>query len=188
MKWNGRIAWIDLETTGLDPKRDHVLEVGVVVTEGLHTEIAGGQWIVTHGEHVLGSMASDVYRMHWHSGLVGDIRSRHYSVTSDPWVVPPVEAFDPLIDVLLTFAAPPGEMTGLPILGGSNVKFDRGFLPDSVTDLLHYRDIDASIASRLWELAGGDVGDLPGGRTHRVMDDLTEAIERVRFITERIKV
>ena len=39
---NGRMVWIDLEMTGLDPQTDEVVEIAVVVTEADLTEIDEG--------------------------------------------------------------------------------------------------------------------------------------------------
>ncbi|MEC7102124.1 MAG: exonuclease domain-containing protein, partial [Actinomycetota bacterium] len=43
---NGRMVWIDLEMTGLDPQTDEVVEIAVVVTEADLTEIDEGLSIV----------------------------------------------------------------------------------------------------------------------------------------------
>ena len=44
----GNLVWIDLEMTGLDPDRCHILEIATLVTDGQLNLIAEGPDLVIH--------------------------------------------------------------------------------------------------------------------------------------------
>lgn len=51
------IVWIDLEMSGLDPEKEHILEVGIVVTDSdLKMKIIGPNLIITCRDEVLERM------------------------------------------------------------------------------------------------------------------------------------
>ena len=51
------IVWIDLEMTGLDLSKEHILEVAVVVTDSdLRHKVAGPNLVLACPEEVLGRM------------------------------------------------------------------------------------------------------------------------------------
>ena len=68
---NGRMVWIDLEMTGLDPQTDEVVEIAVIVTEADLTEIDDGLSIVIKpNDAPLAAMDDVVVAMHTASGLI----------------------------------------------------------------------------------------------------------------------
>jgi len=48
-----RLIWLDMEMTGLDPEKERIIEVAVVVTEPDLTVVAEGPVIVVHQSNEL---------------------------------------------------------------------------------------------------------------------------------------
>ena len=62
---DNRIVWIDLEMTGLDPKRHVIVEAAVHITDNDLTIIGDGLDLVIHAtEEELGEMDEVVTKMH----------------------------------------------------------------------------------------------------------------------------
>lgn len=181
------IAWLDIETTGLDPDRDFLLEVGVVVTDDNLDVIAQRAVVVGYPDSSLqpdGIVGSRLdlndgftMRMHTDSGLLTAVRlSQH-----DRWSAEMI-----LVDFMKAVSFPDKL-----VMGGSSITFDRRFLARSMPELLamfHYRSIDVST---IRELARRWCPDLtahePVGRgTHRSIPDIEDSIELARYYREHI--
>lgn len=48
-----RLVWLDMEMTGLDPDKERIIEVAVVVTEADLTLVAEGPVLVVHQSNAL---------------------------------------------------------------------------------------------------------------------------------------
>jgi oligoribonuclease len=67
------LVWIDVETTGLDPDYDQLLEVAMVITDSELEPIAGFDSVV-HWTEFLG-VNETVFKMHTDNGLFEDCRA-----------------------------------------------------------------------------------------------------------------
>lgn len=76
---------VDLETTGLDPRRDHILSIGFVPVEGGEIVLAGAREVLVRAGRDVGQSA--VFH-----GLTDDVVAAG---------VPPTEALDLLLDALV---------------------------------------------------------------------------------------
>ncbi|HEX9793491.1 MAG TPA: oligoribonuclease, partial [Planctomycetota bacterium] len=73
---DGRLIWMDLEMSGLDPERDRVLEIAVLVTDAELELVAEGPDLVLHQpEAVLAGMDEWNRTHHGDSGLVERVRA-----------------------------------------------------------------------------------------------------------------
>lgn len=161
------IVWCDVETTGLDPDWDQLLEVAFVVTDEF-LEPRGIYHQVVHCPELL-SMIPTVYDMHQKSGLLDEVRS------------PGALSLSEISEKVLHFFKLNG-VTALSPLAGSTIHFDRGFLStnlSTVHDAIHYRNVDVSsfreVVKRwrpdsLWQK--GDV--------HRALPDVLDSINQLR--------
>lgn len=136
-----KYLWLDLETTGLDPREHDILEFAVIVTGAdLRTqEEAGGVLAFDLQEASLGigkiSIDQFVRDMHTNNGL--------WSACKDAIVTP--AAMQEFLIGLIEGCAP--WVDGKPILAGSTPHFDRAFLREHCPDVdraLHYRHFDVS--------------------------------------------
>ena len=168
------LVWIDLETTGLDPISDTILEVGAIVTsEDLETVVMGPDIIVGQTDDVVERMVPEVRDMHQKSGLLDCV---HASNATLDYACAAVTRF--ALDHLQDPSRTP--------VCGNNIAFDRGFLarhiPD-LNDLFHYRSIDVSTVKELARRWRPDLhAAAPQKRkAHRSVDDLIESIEELRW-------
>ncbi|MEM1029554.1 MAG: oligoribonuclease [Myxococcota bacterium] len=165
------LVWIDLEMTGLDPRRCVIVEIATLVTDATLEVVAEGPNLVIHAdEAALSGMDDYVRAMHTRSGLLERIGS---SATS-------VEAAEAETVAFLTEHVAP---RSAPLCGNSIWK-DRHFIEHHMPNLdayLHYRCIDVST---LKELGRRWYPHLPGppakGETHRALDDIRESIIELR--------
>src|SRR3546814_11866001 len=70
-----RLVWLDMEMTGLDPTRERIIEVAVVVTEPDLTVVAEGPVLVVHQpDSLLDAMDNWNKSTHGKSGLIDKVR------------------------------------------------------------------------------------------------------------------
>lgn len=184
------LVFIDLETTGLDPDKDCILELAAVACDDdlkeisrLHTFVRP----VTPLEH----MPPKVRQMHLDSGLLNELCSAwaddgtRFEVKDN---LPRRFEVEKIVLAWLDGIVPPDLGTKKPPLGGSSVHFDRAFLKAHMPELekrLAYRNVDASSfyeGALRWAPALTREGMEPEApkTKHRAMDDILFSIERLR--------
>lgn len=160
-----RILWLDLETTGLDPKNCVILEAAAVVTDLGLNRLGGASFPVKQSANLLTleSMGEWCFTQHGKSGLINDCLHAEYSLHM-------VES------ALLTL--PLGHK---PYLAGNSIHFDRSFLAEHMPRLLsalHHRQIDVSTLNVLAESWGRSELKLPKAEAHRAKQDIEESIKQ----------
>ena len=69
-----KLVWLDLETTGLDPEKGVILEIGVIVTDLALNELGRKSWVLPHVRKDTLTMMDDyVLKMHLKSGLLKEV-------------------------------------------------------------------------------------------------------------------
>lgn len=173
-----RLVWIDLEMTGLDPERERIIEIAVVVTDGDLGVVAEGPNLVIHQpDSILRAMDDWNQRHHGASGLIDRVRAATVSEAQ-------AEA------QVLAFVAEHCESGKCP-LAGNSVHRDRRFLRRYMRQLdeyLHYRIIDVSTVKELvrrWYPQA--FASAPEKRdSHRALDDIHESIAELRYYRESV--
>lgn len=173
------LVWIDMEMTGLDPERERIIEVAVILTDGNLVELASGPELVLHqSDEVLAAMDDWNKKHHGESGLVERVKQ---STISDA----DAEA------QILAFLDQHVSAKERPILAGSSIHQDRRFIHRYMGKLdrrLHYRMVDVSSVKELarrWFPAA--LTTLPPKReSHRALDDIRESVEELRFYRRTI--
>ena len=75
------LAWIDLEMTGLDPEKHHIIEIACLVTDSNLNIVAEGPEIaIFQDEDILSLMNEWNVKQHTSSGLVEKIKSSDISI------------------------------------------------------------------------------------------------------------
>lgn len=175
---NPHLVAIDVETTGLDPTLDQLIEIGAVALDEQLVEVETFHTLVypPHGwAKPLMAMPKEVKEMHAASGLLDDLKEAYESPAKR---VPPVDAEAALVEFI-------GRHYGdvRPYLLGRNPAFDRAWLEHwtpKASQLLHYRSIDVTGFAWLGDL-NPDLGAPKAGRAHRALADAKEAVEVVRW-------
>lgn len=167
----GNLVWMDLEMSGLDVRRDVILEIATVVTDAeLNVVAEGPSLAIHHDDAVLEGMDEWNTSHHGESGLVERVRASPVSTTE-------AEA------VTLAFVARHCEPKQSPLCGNS-IWQDRRFLARHMPVLeahFHYRIVDVSTIKELakrWQPALVD--GFEKKNAHRALDDVHESIEELR--------
>jgi len=171
-----RFVWLDLEMTGLDDKRCHIIELAMIITDGDLNELAQVEQCIWQPESALETMSPFVRKMHTDNGLLAKVRA---STTSQ------AEAEQAVIDVLLKHVP---YKKG--ILAGNSIWQDRRFLlahMPNFESLLHYRQIDVSTIKVLSKQWYGPAGDAPGKpSSHTALDDIRASLAELRWYKQNI--
>ena len=70
------LVWIDCEMSGLDPERERLLEIAVIVTgPDLTPRIEGPVWVIHQSDELLGKMDAWNKGTHGRSGLIDKVRA-----------------------------------------------------------------------------------------------------------------
>ena len=169
------LVWLDMEMTGLDPERDRIIEVAIVVTDAQLNVVAEAPVLVLHqADSVLEAMDDWNKSTHARSGLIAKVKA---STT--------VEA--EAEQVYLDFLAEHLPSKTSPICGNSICQ-DRRFMARNMPRLeayFHYRNLDVSTLKELvkrWkpELAKG----LTKHGKHEALADIYESIEELKYYRE----
>src|SRR5690606_34895120 len=71
-----RLVWVDMEMTGLDPEKERIIEIAVVVTEPDLTLVAEGPVLVIHqSDELLDAMDNWNKATHAKSGLIDKVKA-----------------------------------------------------------------------------------------------------------------
>ncbi len=167
-----RLVWIDLEMTGLDPQKDHILEIATCVTDNMLQLIEEGPSLVIHAdEGVLRGMSTQVKDIFSKSDLLERVKRSDVSIQ---------EAESQTLDFIKRHCP-----AGTSPLCGNSVYVDRGFLArhmPKVDKFLHYRIIDVSTIKELvmrWYPKDPDA-EFTKGKVHRAMADIRESIAELK--------
>jgi oligoribonuclease len=168
---------MDLEMTGLEPRRDVIVEIATLITDDHLNIIAEGPDLVLHASpEQLAGMVPFVKEMHTKSGLLPEIIASTITVE---------EAQAQTLDFLKRHIPDPGSVP----LCGNSIGTDRRFLQEYMPELeayFHYRNVDVSTIKELarrWNPAVLDA--MPEKETtHRALEDIRESIaELVHYRT-----
>ncbi len=168
-----RLVWIDCEMTGLDPNRDVLVEIAVVVTEADLTPLDGGiDLVICATQEQLAGMDPFVVNMHTVSGLLPLIPDGINVEEAERRVLEYVQQHVP-------------EARKAP-LAGSSVYVDRMFLAKYMPLLdahLHYRLVDVStvkeLTRRWYPRVYFNSPKKVGG--HRALGDILDSIRELRY-------
>ncbi|MDO3682696.1 oligoribonuclease [Micromonospora sp. C28ISP2-4] len=168
------LVWIDCEMTGLDLRRDALIEVAALVTDPDLNVLGDGVDVVIHADdEALDGMPEIVRTMHAKSGLTEEVRRSTVTLA---------EAEDMVLDYVTSYVKDPRTAP----LCGNSIATDRGFLARDMTRLdahLHYRMIDVSSIKELCRRWYPRVyfGQPQKGLAHRALADIRESIRELEY-------
>ncbi|KAJ3311698.1 Oligoribonuclease, mitochondrial [Boothiomyces sp. JEL0838] len=171
------LVWIDLEMTGLDLKKDRIIELACIITDGeLSQIIKGPEIIINQPESLMNSMNEWCTEHHGKSGLTRAVLESKITTK---------EAEDELLDFIKTHI--PDWQKG--VLAGNSIHVDRQFLCQEmprVIEHLHYRIIDVSTVKELSKRWYPNLPPLKKGLAHRALEDIMESIKELEYYRKNV--
>ena len=169
-KSDQNLVWLDCEMSGLDPEKERLLELAVVVTNAdLSVRIEGPVWVIHQMDAVLDGMDAWNKGTHGKSGLVDKVRASTVSEAQ-------AEA------ECLAFLAKYVPKNGSPMCGNT-ISQDRRFLVKYMPKLeafFHYRCLDVSTLKELakrWKPAV--YSSFKKQQKHTALADVHESIDEL---------
>lgn len=170
---HSNIVWMDLEMTGLDPDRERIIEVAVLVTDSELNVIEEGPSLVIHQpDALLEGMDAWNKEHHGRSGLIDRVKASTLSEAEAE-------------EQVLAFIKKHTEEKASP-LAGNSIHHDRLFLRrymPRIHNYLHYRIIDVSsvkeLVKRWYPLTHRT--QPPKKEDHRAMDDIRESLRELQY-------
>ena len=169
------LVWLDMEMTGLDPERERIIELAIVVTDTDLVPVAESPvWVIHQSDAQLDAMDEWNKNTHGRSGLIDKVK-----VSLDDEAMVEAAALEFLQNHVPKGASP---MCGNSI--GQDRRFMVRYMPQ-LEDWFHYRNLDVSTLKELckrWkpEVAKGFVKKAE----HTALADIRESIEELKYYRE----
>jgi len=174
-----RLIWIDCEMTGLDLRRDALIEIAVLATDEELNLLDDGLDVIIHADNaVLNSMVPFVHAMHASSGLTELVRASTVTLA---------DAEQAVLDYVVSHVPEPKTAP----LCGNSIATDRGFLARDMPRLnehLHYRMIDVSSIKELarrW-YPRSYYAQPEKGLAHRALSDIRESVRELAYYRQTV--
>ncbi|MDR1275326.1 MAG: oligoribonuclease [Candidatus Accumulibacter sp.] len=169
------LVWLDMEMTGLDPERERIIELAMIITDGdLNIVAESPVWVVHQTDALLDAMDAWNKGTHGRSGLIDKVKASTLDEAA-------VEA--KALSFVKSYAPP-----GVSPMCGNSIGQDRRFMTRYMPTLeswFHYRNLDVSTLKELckrWkpEVAKG----FTKTANHTALADVRESIEELKYYRE----
>lgn len=172
---NERIIWIDVETSGIDPKDCKLLQVACIVTDGHLNELGESfERKVYYSEDEVQSIRNSanefVQNMHDVNGIWDSL-----SVEGER-----LEKVDEDLKNFLSMHVD----SNVARLGGNSITLDRNFLKEFLPktfDHIHYRSYDLSSIAGWFELYDPNFAPFVKNSSHEALSDIRASIAEGRY-------
>jgi oligoribonuclease len=171
------LVWVDCEMTGLDPERDRLIEIAVIVTgPDLAPRVEGPVLVIHQSDAQLDLMDAWNRGTHGKSGLTDKVRAS---------TVTEAQAEQQILDFMAKYV---GKQQS-PMCGNS-IGQDRRFLVKYMPKLeayFHYRNLDVSTLKELAKRWNPEVhNSFKKQQLHTALADVHESIDELAHYRERL--
>ena len=176
-KSDQNLVWIDCEMSGLDPEKERLLEIAVVITgPHLQPRVEGPVLVIHQSDELLGKMDAWNKGTHGKSGLIDKVRASSLSEE---------QAERLLLDFISRYVPKNASP-----LCGNTISQDRRFLVKYMPRLeawLHYRNLDVSTLKELAKRWKPQVyNGFKKAQSHTALADVHESIEELVHYREHL--
>ena len=176
-KSDQNLVWIDCEMSGLDPEKERLLEIAVVITgPHLQPRIEGPVLVIHQSAELLGKMDAWNKGTHGKSGLIDKVKASRLNEEQAE-------------RVLLDFISRYVPKSASPLCGNT-ISQDRRFLVKYMPKLeawLHYRNLDVSTLKELAKRWKPEVyNGFKKAQSHTALADVHESIEELVHYREHL--
>jgi oligoribonuclease len=176
-KSDQNLVWIDCEMSGLDPEKERLLEIAVVITgPHLQPRIEGPVLVIHQSAELLGKMDAWNKGTHGKSGLIDKVKASSLSEEQAE-------------RILLDFISRYVPKSASPLCGNT-ISQDRRFLVKYMPKLeawLHYRNLDVSTLKELAKRWKPEVyNGFKKAQSHTALADVYESIEELVHYREHL--
>ncbi len=166
------LVWLDMEMTGLDPGKDRIIEMAVVITDASLNELAVAPVLVVQQSHaLLDGMDNWNRNTHGKSGLIDRVKASTLTESQAE-------------EQMLAFVAQFVPARASPMCGNSICQ-DRRFLARYMPRLeawFHYRNLDVSTLKELARRWKPELYKaLAKQGKHEALADIRESIEELKY-------
>lgn len=174
-KNDNNLVWLDCEMSGLDPERERLLEIAIVVTgPNLTPRIEGPVVVVHQSDALLAGMDAWNKGTHGKSGLIDKVKSS---------VVTEAQAEELLIEFMKKYVS-----KGVAPMCGNTIGQDRRFLLKYMPRFeawFHYRNLDVSTLKELSKRWKPEVyNSFKKQQSHTALADVHESIDELAHYRE----
>jgi oligoribonuclease len=170
-----RLLWIDCEMTGLDVKKEVIIEIAAIVTDLQLQTLDTYEAVINQPKTYLDNMDDWNKKHHGDSGLLSKI----------PFGKTPSQVEEELLALLKKHwprSERPEKKDDLVVLCGNSVMQDRLFLEKTFSifmSKLHYRQLDVTSWKIIFNEKFGKKYDKKN--SHRALEDIKESIEELKY-------
>jgi len=176
-KSDQNLVWVDCEMSGLDPEKERLLEIAVVITgPNLQPRIEGPVLVIHQSDALLDGMDAWNKGTHGKSGLINKVKTS--TLTEQ-------EAERQLLEFVARYVPKSASP-----LCGNTISQDRRFLVKYMPKLeawLHYRNLDVSTLKELakrWKPTA--YSSFKKAQSHTALADVHESIEELVHYREHL--
>ena len=174
-KNDNNLVWLDCEMSGLDPERERLLEIAIVVTgPDLSPRIEGPVVVIHQSDALLAGMDAWNKGTHGKSGLIDKVKASDVTET---------QAEDVLIDFMKRYVS-----KGVAPMCGNTIGQDRRFLLKYLPRFeawFHYRNLDVSTLKELSKRWKPEVfNSFKKLQSHTALADVHESIDELAHYRE----
>ena len=169
------LFWVDLEMTGLDETRDHILEIAVAITDLELKIVHEYQKVVYQSQEIIDGMNDWCKENHGRSGLTAEIPSGTPLDEVEKQVIALCDQFFKKDDRI--------------VIVGNSIGNDRRFIDKYMPHFskrLHYRMIDVSSFKEIYRERYGVKFEKKNA--HRALGDIRESVRELEHYLSFVKI